>query len=146
MLTETSMKHRDAMFLSTLLVSTLAVSGCGGDSGADAGPPVATMEVTPQSGTLAPGETLQLSATAKDSNDNVLTIAITWASGDDLVATVSNMGLVTAVDEGSVNITASADSTLTIHFSGERGFKFDNGVRFAGGTAGTNVMLFLTES
>jgi hypothetical protein len=75
---------------------------------------VATLAVSPSSATLdALGAQVQLTATASDSAGNVIPDAtITWASESDLVATVV-AGLVTAVSEGLIDISASAE-TVTV--------------------------------
>ena len=99
------MKHQHILFLTTLLVTALAVSACGSDPV----PVAATIEVAPLSGTIAPGETLQLTATAKDTANVVLAVTFTWLSDNTLAATVSSTGLVTAVANGSANVTATAD-------------------------------------
>ena len=85
--------------------------------------PVPTrITITPSSRTLeAIGETVQLMATVRDQRNNVMTgQTVTWSSGDDAVATVSESGLVTAVSNGMVDITAesgSLSSTATISVS-----------------------------
>lgn len=67
-----------------------------------------SVTISQSNGSIAVGETLNLTATASDSS------AITWSSSDEEVATVSNSGVVTGVAEGNATITASAtiDSTL----------------------------------
>jgi uncharacterized protein YjdB len=86
-------------------------------------PPVATVTVTPSAPTVAAGNTVQLTATLKDSQGNVLTgRTVTWVSSAPLRATVSNTGLVTTLLTGkgtSVLITASSEgvngtATVTI--------------------------------
>lgn len=58
---------------------------------------------------IAPGDTLQLTATVKDKNGAVVTNAeIEWTSSSSAVATVTD-GLVTAVAEGKTRITAKVD-------------------------------------
>src|SRR6266851_5772709 len=78
---------------------------------APAGPPaVASVTVAPSPGTLPVGSTAQLTATTKDSAGNVLTgRAVTWASSNTVVATVSATGLVTGVAVGSATITATSE-------------------------------------
>ena len=51
------------------------------------------------------GETLQLNVTSTSDKE----FTVEWSSSDDAVATVSETGLVTAVKEGSAEITAKAD-------------------------------------
>jgi len=57
------------------------------------------------------GATTPLNATAYDAQDAAVpNVAFTWSSADPQVATVNDTGLVRAVDEGTVAITAEADS------------------------------------
>ncbi len=85
--------------------------------------PVPTrISVTPSTHTLeAIGATVQLTASVRDQRNNVMSgLTVTWSSGDDAVATVSEEGLVTAVSNGMVDITAqsgSLSSTATISVS-----------------------------
>lgn len=75
--------------------------------------PVPTrITITPSSHTLeAIGATVQLSATVQDQRNNIMSgQTITWSSGDEAVATVSEAGLVTAVSNGMVEITARSGS------------------------------------
>lgn len=84
--------------------------------------PVPTrIAVTPSSHTLEEiGETVQLRATVRDQRNNVMSgQTITWSSGDEAVATVSEAGLVTAVSNGMAEITArsgslSANAAVTV--------------------------------
>jgi uncharacterized protein YjdB len=56
------------------------------------------------------GETVQLGAAAEDANGNpVAGLTAAWTSSDAAVATVDGAGLVTAVGNGSVTITATMD-------------------------------------
>src|SRR2546422_7428294 len=72
--------------------------------------PVASVTVTPNPATVQVGQTLQLTATLKDANQNVLTgRVVTWASGNTGVATVSATGLVTGVAQGQATITAASE-------------------------------------
>src|SRR6266567_867811 len=72
--------------------------------------PVSTVAVSPASSSLPVGQTVQLSATTKDSAGNVLTgRVVTWASSAPAVATVSASGLVTGVAAGSVTVTATSE-------------------------------------
>ena len=58
------------------------------------------------------GETVQLTASVLDRNDQpVEGAAVTWTSGDEAVATVDEAGLVTAVSNGTAQITARSGST-----------------------------------
>jgi len=72
--------------------------------------PVASVTVSPASGSVPVGSTLQLTATPKDASGNALTgRTITWSSSDNSVATVSSSGLVSGVVAGSATITATSE-------------------------------------
>lgn len=76
--------------------------------------PVASLSISPGSGTLQVGGTLQLSATARDASNNILPgRIITWISGAPSVATVTQGGLVTAVGTGSALIFAASEGIAT---------------------------------
>jgi uncharacterized protein YjdB len=83
-------------------------------------PPVATVTVTPATASVIAGNTRQLTATTRDANGNVLTgRTITWSTSNANVATVSATGNVTAVNPGTVTITATSEgksgtATITI--------------------------------
>ena len=73
--------------------------------------PVATVSVLPASSTLLVGATVQLSATMRDANNNVLTgRVVTWASANPGIASVSSTGLVRGVGAGSTTITATSET------------------------------------
>ena len=73
--------------------------------------PVATVSVSPASSTLLVGATVQLSATTRDANNNVLTgRVVTWASANPGIASVNSTGLVSAVGAGSTTITATSET------------------------------------
>ncbi len=104
---------RSVLCFLTALPFCFCLIACGGET-TEPPPPtpsVASVQVTPASGTLVSlGETLQLSATARDASGNAITgKTFTWSSSDANVATVNPSGLVTAVANGSVTITASTD-------------------------------------
>jgi hypothetical protein len=89
-------------------ISCLAVETIGPVSSAA----VASVLVSPAAGDLAVGETMQLTATLKDSAGNPLTgPPVRWESSDITVATVSNAGLVTGVAPGAATITAASEGT-----------------------------------
>jgi uncharacterized protein YjdB len=72
--------------------------------------PVAGVTVNPASASLTVSATAQLTATPKDSNGAALSgRAVTWASNNPAVATVSATGLVKGVAAGSATITATSE-------------------------------------
>jgi hypothetical protein len=72
--------------------------------------PVATVDVSPNSATVAVGATVQLSAATKDAGGEPLTgRTITWGTSSAQIATVSTSGLVTGVAAGSATITATSE-------------------------------------
>src|SRR5207245_2191320 len=72
--------------------------------------PVASVTVTPETGGIQVGQTVQLSATPKDAGGAALTgRVVTWASSATGVATVSGSGLVTGGAAGSATITATSE-------------------------------------
>ena len=75
----------------------------------------ATVELTaPGWTTTAQGTQQQLTATAKDGSGAVVTgAAFAWTTSNPAVATVDGAGLLTAVDTGSTNVTATAAGGAT---------------------------------
>jgi uncharacterized protein YjdB len=72
--------------------------------------PVATVSVSPSSSSLLVGATVQLSATTRDANNNVLTgRVVTWSSLNSGIASVSSNGLVSAIGAGTIQITATSE-------------------------------------
>jgi serine/threonine protein kinase len=74
------------------------------------GPGVATsLDVTPTSSRLRPGQTVTLEATVLDAGGNTLhSPEIAWSSDPRSVATVDSLGVVRGVAEGSATVTARA--------------------------------------
>ncbi len=73
---------------------------------------VATVTVTPSPLSMSVGQQTQLTATLKDAGGNVLNgRAVTWASSNTGVATVSAQGVVTAVAVGATTVTATSEGT-----------------------------------
>jgi alpha-tubulin suppressor-like RCC1 family protein len=73
--------------------------------------PVKAISISPPGTTIAPGQTLALTATLKDSIGGTLSPqfrTVDWATSNASVATVTNAGVVTAVSPGPVNISASS--------------------------------------
>ena len=83
--------------------------------------PVASVVVSPTQPTLTVGQTVQLSATARDAAGQPLPGRVaTWSTSAASVATVSSSGLVTGVTAGSATITATIDgqtgsATVTVN-------------------------------
>ncbi len=75
------------------------------------GVPVASVTVSPATASIMVGQTVQLTATPKDANGNVLTgRVVTWTISNAGVATVNGTGLVTALAAGAAIITAACES------------------------------------
>jgi hypothetical protein len=95
---------------SVTLLLTLALAACGG--GGDGGPsgprPVADVEVTLSSPNLDVGGTAQAVASLRDANGGTTSGQVTWTSSNEVVATVSTSGLITARYPGSATITATS--------------------------------------
>ncbi len=73
-----------------------------------------TIEVTPSNRSMQVGDTLPLTATAKDAKGNVLGsslsgLPVSWSSNNKPVATVDQTGLVTAKGVGTATITATVE-------------------------------------
>jgi alpha-tubulin suppressor-like RCC1 family protein len=92
-----------------LVLLALPLAACGSETTAPPRP-VATVAVSPTTDTLAPGSTLQLAATVKDSFGNTLIDRpVVWSSSDTTLAGVSTAGLVSARSPGLVSIAAAAE-------------------------------------
>jgi len=98
--------------------TTVSATGDGGVSGtADVTvtevPVLNTIEVSPSSATLYVGETQEFTATGKDQyGDPIETGAITWASSDTHVGTISETGLFTAVGSGATTVSATSGDVV----------------------------------
>src|SRR5947208_3600903 len=92
--------------------------------------PVASVTVSPASASVPAGQTVQLSATLRDANGNILTgRSVTWASNNTSVATVTGTGLVTGKVAGSATITATSEGqngTAAITVTPSAGAQFDH--------------------
>lgn len=72
-------------------------------------PPVLTsVAISAPAGTVTVGETLQLTAAARDQFGNAIAATFTWSSSNASRATVSATGLVSGVSAGAVTISVSA--------------------------------------
>jgi uncharacterized protein YjdB len=71
---------------------------------------VSAITIAPVTSSLPPGGTQRYQATALDSNGNVFSgVEFTWHSSDKRVATVDSDGVVTAVTDGTADITATIE-------------------------------------
>ncbi len=71
---------------------------------------VGSVVVQPQGPTILQGTNVQLSATVRDVNGNIVTDrVVTWTSANTSVATVSTSGVVTGIGSGQVTITATSE-------------------------------------
>lgn len=78
--------------------------------------PVSSVTITPPTLNLQVGQQGQLTATARDSANNVLSLqgrTVTWTSDNLPVATVSPLGVVAAVSAGVARIQVSVDGVLS---------------------------------
>ena len=107
----TATKSFRAAGLSALVALLPNLLACGGDDSPPTAPPQpASVSVSPATVTFtAVGEEEALTTQVRDQNGQAIAgVAVTWASGNPLVATVDAAGLVTAVANGSASITATA--------------------------------------
>lgn len=99
------------------LVLALVLAACGGDGGTPPPPtPVfTTLTVTPASPAMVDGDTVQLTATPLDQNNNPMSLlpAATFTLTSGTSVTVSTSGRVIAQQPGSSVVTASLTSGTT---------------------------------
>lgn len=100
----------------TIFLGLSAACGGGGDGGDKDGPtgpgniPVASISVSPESGTLGLNKTLQLTATTRDAAGKALSgRTISWSASPATVGSVSSSGLVTSVAPGTLTVTATSE-------------------------------------
>src|SRR5262245_44606668 len=101
-------------FASLILAAMMACGGAGGESIGGPGSPnqppqpvVASVTVTPPAAALVVGDTIAMSASARDASGNPMTgRAVAWSASPVSVATISSSGLVTAIGAGTVTVTA----------------------------------------
>jgi hypothetical protein len=87
---------------------------CGGGNSATPPVPVTLQSITvsPQAATVAAGLTQQYSATGNYSDGTMKVLsAVTWLTSNSAMATVSSTGLVTAVKQGAVTLSAMSGTT-----------------------------------
>lgn len=101
------------------LMLALLLSGCGGSTSQPV--TLVSITVTPQTASIAPGTTIPFRALENFSDGNAVdvTSSATWSSTTPAVATVSNLGVATAVGAGTSTISAAfgglgGSATLTV--------------------------------
>lgn len=95
----------------TAVVGTMsAVAGCSGGVTPPANPPIRIANITIDGGPRAVerGTVVTLTATARDTAGKVVSVPFVWRSSNDSIASLGRDGKLTAVDTGSVFVTASA--------------------------------------
>ncbi len=75
--------------------------------------PATGITVMPKTETIKPGGTVQLIASLMPSDTTDSLDEVTWSSSNESVATVSNSGLVTGIEEGQATITVKHKNGLT---------------------------------
>lgn len=104
--------HSAPLVLSAVLALTAMVGACGGDDDGDAilePGPVASVTITAPTTEIRIGQSVQLTATARDANGTELEREFTWISGIGTVASVSSTGLVTGLVKGQSEIRATTE-------------------------------------
>lgn len=89
----------------------LVLSGCSDSSSGKSSEhsSLTSITVAPEDQTIVPGETLHYSATGTytDSSTKDLSATVVWASSDTNITAITDIGLATALAEGTTSITAS---------------------------------------
>jgi alpha-tubulin suppressor-like RCC1 family protein len=89
---------------------TASSEGVAGSADITTRMPVATVEVTPDTGTLILGDSLRPALILKDSLGNLLTDRdVAWSSGNSAVAAVTGAGEIIAVSAGAADVTATVE-------------------------------------
>jgi hypothetical protein len=99
-----------------LLLAAAVLTSCSGGDGTPTDPgnkqqgaSIALLEISPGSGSVSIGQSLQLTAIPYDANGNLLeNRTISWSTNAPSVASVSN-GLVAGVGPGTATITATSE-------------------------------------
>ena len=105
---------------SFLLMGAILLQGCGG--GSNSSSTVASITVSPTSGSVSVNGDQTFTATALDSNGQTVTgQTFTWTSSNTTVASITSAGVATGLTAGSSQITASTAgvtstaATLTVN-------------------------------
>ncbi len=93
------------------VVITATAAGLSGTAIVSVRPvPVATVNVAPTTGSVAVGQTLQLTVRLLDAAGNILTgRPVSWSSASTATATVTSAGLVRGVKSGTTTITTTSE-------------------------------------
>ena len=96
------------MSLAGGVVFTSGSCGGGGDIPTNPVVVITRVDVTSPTATLAPAQTVQLTATPRTSTGSAAATPVSWSSSANAVATVNASGVVTAVAAGAVTISATS--------------------------------------
>jgi len=90
----------------------LFLTGCGTNSKTAGSSDVVSLAVSPQNPTISLGSSQQFTATATYGNASTsdVTSTVTWASSAPKVGTISTVGMVSALTQGTTHISASLNS------------------------------------
>lgn len=89
---------------------TASAGGATGTSTVTVAQAVSSIAVTPATATIQTGETVQLTAQARDANNNMVDgVTFTWSSQSSTIASVDNSGVVTGSEAGSTTVTATSE-------------------------------------
>jgi len=95
--------------LGIVLCGSRFLVACGGGASSPTPPTLQSISVSPQNGTVAAGITQQFSATGHYSDGSSNTVSsVTCATSNASVATINSTGLLTAVKQGPVTISATS--------------------------------------
>jgi hypothetical protein len=93
-----------------LLLTALLAAACGGGDTTTPEPTVASVEIAGATNSIEVGQQLQLTATARDADGNVVQKTVAWTSTNTGVASVTPTGgLVTGQTSGNATINATVD-------------------------------------
>lgn len=103
--------------------------------------PVSTVTLSTTSGFLPTTIGVPLTVTLRDANGGVLSDrAVSWTTSNAAVATVSATGVVTALTNGTVTITATSEGkTASGTFSAIAGLRSGNALTFTNATVNTSI-------
>jgi hypothetical protein len=104
------MRTGTARLITLVVLASIPACGGGGDGGVNGPPALTTVEISPNPVTVFMGDTIKLTATAKDQHGNTIAAQrVTWASDATTVASVDSLGTVVAVASGTARISATIE-------------------------------------